>query len=247
MLLTKLFYGSAHNRHAFQYEPHHLSSFFTSNHPNRLNMPCARCKAWVKTPTWQLCGAKGISEKAQYNNSRNDWWFFLCDKCTQDKLANLQHEQWHAFNSTDGKGIWWWNESTEEWFLEQEPGDWTKLINSEGTPQWCHPDGRCFNAFQDPWQANYFHYEEGWQAFDDANGRGTWWWNEHTEEWFAESEPSDWSIMTDSRDNTTIWLHMDGRYFSASIEPWLISEQVTTPPPPDHVIAIQTASETTLS
>ena len=67
--------------------------------------------------------------------------------------------------------------------------------------------------------------EDGWQAFDDANGRGTWWWNKHTEEWFVESEPGDWTVTTDPRDNQTFWLHNDGRYFSASIEPWLINEQ----------------------
>ena len=27
-----------------------------------------------------------------------NWWFFLCDKCTQNKLVNLQHGQWHAFD-----------------------------------------------------------------------------------------------------------------------------------------------------
>ena len=198
-------------------------------------MPCALCKRWEKKPTWQPCGVrKDISEKVQYNNS---WWFFLCDECTQDN----KHEKWHAFNSTDGKGIWWWNESTKDWFLEQEPGKWAKLINSEGTPQWCHPDGRCFNAFQDPWQASYPHYDEGWQAFDDANKRGTWWWNKYTEEWFAESEPGDWFITT--RDNKTIWLHMDGRCFSASLEPWLIDEQETTALLPDDL----TASVTSLS
>ena len=208
---------------------------FTSNHPSSLNMPCACCKTWVELPSWQLCGAADVNsqgittlqtgEKTQCSKSWNNWWFFLCDKCTQNKLVNFQHGQWQAFDSTDGKGIWWWNKYTEEWFLEQKPGDWTMIINSEGTPQWCHPDGRCFNAFQDPWQANYIYKEDGWQAFDDANGRGTWWWNKHTEEWFVESESGDWTVTTDSRDNQTFWLHMDGRYFSASIEPWLIDER----------------------
>ena len=66
--------------------------------------------------------------------------------------------------ATDGKGIWWWNESTEEWFHEQEPGGETNLINSEGT----------------------------------------------------------------------------------SLEPWLIDEQVTTPPPPDHAIAIHRLCDLTV-
>ena len=211
---------------------------FTSNHPSSLNMPCARCKTWVELPSWQLCEAAAVNsqgiatlqtgEETQCSKSWNNWWFFLCDKCTQNKLVNFQHEQWQAFDSTDGKGIWWWNKYTEEWFLEQKPGNWTMIINSEGNPQWCHPDGRCFNAFQEPWRANesnQIYIEDGWQAFDDANGRGTWWWNKHTEDWFVESEPGDWTATTDPRDNQTFWLHKDGRYFCASIEPWLIDEQ----------------------
>ena len=60
--------------------------------------------------------------------------------------------QWQAFNSTDGKGTWWWNEKTEDWFLESEPGNWTQFTSSEdGQPHWCHPDGRCFCASLDPW------------------------------------------------------------------------------------------------
>ena len=198
-------------------------------------MPCARCEAWEELPSWHLCETAAVNsqgtarlqagEEIQCSKSWNDtWWFFFCNKCRQNKPVNIQHEKWQAFDSTDGKGTWWWNKYTNDWFLEQEPGDWTLLINSEGTPQWCHPDGRCFNAFLDPWRTNE-NNEDGWQAFDDANGRGTWWWNKHTEDWFIESEPGDWMATTDPRDNQPYWFHKDGRYFCASIEPWLIKEQ----------------------
>ena len=60
--------------------------------------------------------------------------------------------QWQAFNSTDGKGTWWWQIRTKEWFLEAEPGGWTQLNDAEkNQPHWCHPDGRCFCASLEPW------------------------------------------------------------------------------------------------
>ena len=44
--------------------------------------------------------------------------------------------KWQAFNSTDGKGTWWWHAWTEEWFLETEPGighnSTTKITNHTG-------------------------------------------------------------------------------------------------------------------
>ena len=30
----------------------------------------------------------------------------------------------------DGKGTWWWNKKTEEWFLESEPGSWIQFTDS---------------------------------------------------------------------------------------------------------------------
>ena len=52
---------------------------------------------------------------------------------------------WQAFDSTDGKGVWWWNEDDEDWFLESEPGDWMQFTDpNSGQPHWCHPDGRSF-------------------------------------------------------------------------------------------------------
>ena len=50
-----------------------------------------------------------------------------------------------------------------------------------------------------------------------------------------EQEPDDWTSSTLMEP------------LSASFESWLIDEQVTTPPPPDHGIAIQTASATSMS
>ena len=67
-------------------------------------------------------------------------------------IRTKAEEQWQAFDSTDGKGTWWWNRNTEDWFLESEPGNWTQFTDSEnGQPHWCHPDGRCFCASLDPW------------------------------------------------------------------------------------------------
>ena len=52
---------------------------------------------------------------------------------------------WQACDSTDGKGVWWWNEDDEDWFLESEPGDWMQFTDpNSGQPHWCHPDGRSF-------------------------------------------------------------------------------------------------------
>ena len=65
---------------------------------------------------------------------------------------------------------------TEDWFLESEPKDWTLISNSEET----RTEGRCFDASLDLWQIKQ-DSEDGWQAFDDANGQGTWWWNKHSE------------------------------------------------------------------
>ena len=63
-----------------------------------------------------------------------------------------EEKQWQAFDSTDGKGTWWWNRNNEDWFLESEPGNWTQFTDTEnGQPHWCHPDGRCFCASLDPW------------------------------------------------------------------------------------------------
>ena len=59
--------------------------------------------------------------------------------------------KWQAFDSTDGKGTWWWHELTNEWFLEIESGTWTQLNDRNNQPHWCHPDGRSFCASLEPW------------------------------------------------------------------------------------------------
>ena len=91
-------------------------------------------------------------------------------------------------------------------------------------PYWCHPDERYFCASLDPWLIKQDN-EDGWQAFDDEKGEGTWWWNRHTEDWFLESEPGDWKLLTDSVNDLPYWCHPDGRFFCASLEPWLTTEQ----------------------
>ena len=71
-----------------------------------------------------------------------------------DEIGQWVNEtgQWQAFNSTDGKGTWWWQKNDEEWFLESEPGNWAQLIDTENNqPYWCHPDGRFFCASLEPW------------------------------------------------------------------------------------------------
>ena len=80
-------------------------------------------------------------------------WGILADNKEKRSIRATEEEgQWQAFNSTDEKGTWWWNEKTEEWFLESEPGSWTQFTDSDnGQPHWCHPDGRCFCASLEPW------------------------------------------------------------------------------------------------
>ena len=80
-------------------------------------------------------------------------WGILDDNKGKRSIRTTEEEgQWQAFNSTDEKGTWWWNEKTEEWFLESEPGNWTQFNDSENDqPHWCHPDGRCFCASLEPW------------------------------------------------------------------------------------------------
>ena len=80
-------------------------------------------------------------------------WGILADNKEKRSIRETEEEgQWQAFNSTDEKGTWWWNEKTEEWFLESEPGSWTQFTDSDnGQPHWCHPDGRCFCASLEPW------------------------------------------------------------------------------------------------
>ena len=66
----------------------------------------------------------------------------------------------------------------EQWqgTLKTEPKDWTLISNPEET----RTEGRCFDASLDLWQIKQ-DSEDGWQAFDDANGQGKWWWNKHSE------------------------------------------------------------------
>ena len=65
----------------------------------------------------------------------------------RDQMTREAATQWQAFDSTDGKGVWWWNENDEDWFLESEPGSWIQFTDSNnGQPHWCHPDGRSFCA-----------------------------------------------------------------------------------------------------
>ena len=80
----------------------------------------------------------------------------------RDKGTREEETQWQAFDSTDGKGTWWWNKNDEDWFLESEPGNWTQFIDSNsGQPHWCHPDGRSFCASLDPWLIEQCSDDEG--------------------------------------------------------------------------------------
>ncbi len=80
-------------------------------------------------------------------------------------LRTNETKEWQAFNSTDGKGTWWWHEQTEEWFLEAQSGTWTQLMDKSNQPHWCHPDGRCFHASVEPWlienDTNLSSFSEG--------------------------------------------------------------------------------------
>ena len=80
----------------------------------------------------------------------------------RDKRTREEETQWQAFDSTDGKGTWWWNKNDEDWFLESEPGNWTQFIDSNsGQPHWCHPDGRSFCASLDLWLIEQCSDDEG--------------------------------------------------------------------------------------
>ena len=63
-----------------------------------------------------------------------------------------------------------------------------------------------------------------------TDGKGIWWWNESTEEWFPEQEPGGDLINSEG----------------TSLETWLIDEQVTTPPPPDQAIVIHRLCDLTV-
>ena len=54
----------------------------------------------------------------------------------RDKMTCEIATPWQAFDSTDGKGVWWWNEDDEDWFLEAEPGDWMQFTDpNNGQPR----------------------------------------------------------------------------------------------------------------
>lgn len=38
---------------------------------------------------------------------------------------------WKKYRSAGGQGCWWWNEETEDWFLEDAPGVWTRFADPE--------------------------------------------------------------------------------------------------------------------
>ena len=83
--------------------------------------------------------------------AKSDWPGASLEKIKKTFPRIDETGKWRAFNSTDGKGTWWWYELTNEWFLETEPGNWTQLNDRNDQPHWCHPDGRCFRASLEPW------------------------------------------------------------------------------------------------
>ena len=110
--------------------------------------PQPSCGDWIPPPGGELLRAtqKGISDLPFA-------WGTTADiEVIKYKRPGEEETSWQAFDSTDGKGTWWWNKYDGDWFLESEPGDWTQFTDSNsGQSHWCHPDGHFFCASLDPW------------------------------------------------------------------------------------------------
>lgn len=56
---------------------------------------------------------------------------------------------WQKFQGVEDQGCWWWLEETNEWFMEDSPGDWTRYVDPETTHvYWWRDDENWF------WQHN---------------------------------------------------------------------------------------------
>ncbi|CAE8702742.1 unnamed protein product, partial [Polarella glacialis] len=52
---------------------------------------------------------------------------------------------WQKFEDSETKEPWWWNEATDDWFLESDPGDWTRYQDPENDKvYWFLSDSRWF-------------------------------------------------------------------------------------------------------
>lgn len=66
--------------------------------------------------------------------------------------ASSPEQHWFCFESNDGRGLWWWHDIDEDWFLESEPGAWLKIINRQTQETyWSNPDGRIFKSDYTPY------------------------------------------------------------------------------------------------
>lgn len=66
--------------------------------------------------------------------------------------ASSPEQHWFCFDSNDGRGLWWWNDIDEDWFLESEPGAWLAIVNSQTQEAyWSNPDGRMFKIDYTPY------------------------------------------------------------------------------------------------
>jgi len=64
---------------------------------------------------------------------------------TAGAQARRPDANWQRFAMPDGAGYWWWNESTEESFLESNPGRWAKYIDPQSSREyWWKDDGAWF-------------------------------------------------------------------------------------------------------
>jgi len=52
---------------------------------------------------------------------------------------------WKQYSNPGGEGYWWWCESDGDWFLEDEPGPWTKYKDPDtGKQYWWKADDKWF-------------------------------------------------------------------------------------------------------
>ena len=174
-------------------------------------MPCAHCGSWEASPSWHLCekvcaNAQGVAklhtgEEIRCNKSWDGtWWFFFCNTC---KLTRPQIR-----GVLRGARICLRRRQYTDYITDSENASYYYSSESESCTQ-----------------EEVEEFPQQWQAFDSTDGKGTWWWNRYTEDWFLESEPGHWQQFTDSGSGQPHWYHPDGRCFCASLDHWLIDDE----------------------
>jgi len=67
----------------------------------------------------------------------------------QQKAPSPSETGWTRY-VTEESEYWWHCCNTEEWFMENEPGQWAEFVDTATSKKyWFHPDGRCFWSDED--------------------------------------------------------------------------------------------------